>query len=239
MNDDPAQPIRNDRSPVVVYQPDQEDLLELSLRLAHSIRNPLATINSSAQLLQRLKLEAEAAYPYLHGMLDEVRRINAVLQRLEDFARLEAGTKSTVDLRTIVNRCIDQACESARKDRIVLRAVTTEEPALIETDRLLLGRAVQELIDNAHAASSPNSVVTIGVDSVSGEHTTIYVADEGSGIPQAIAPRVMVPFFSTHRERVGLGLNIVQRTSAMLGARLTWENGRDSGVRFNIVFSEA
>ncbi len=215
--------------------PLQYDLREMVLRLAHQIRNPLATIKSGIQLVQHLQPEDGEVQEYLDAALVEVERINRTIADMQRVIRLESATAVPIPVAGIVEEAMSRSTGMARAAGINL--VSRGGPdieALADRDQLV--DAVAELIHNAVEFSPDGSTVVIGWEAGETRQARIDVTDACGGICAQAAERIFHPFHSTSTRGTGLGLNIVQRICELGGGRLEWSNLDDgSGCRFSIV----
>jgi len=94
-----------------------EDMSEMTLRLAHEIRNPLATIKSASQLVRRLRMSPDDALPYLDGVIKGVARIDETIRDMEEFVSLAAGTPQPVQVEKAVSQVLASFKNMANRDR--------------------------------------------------------------------------------------------------------------------------
>lgn len=214
-----------------------EDLQEMVLRLAHQVRNPLATIKSSAQLMRRLRMSAEDATPYIDSMIAQVARIDTTIKEMEQFARLEPTTAHAVLVEEVAPKVLAGLQDQARRAEVDL--TSAGGPAarvLIAPEQLHLG--LEHLLDNAMCFSPPGSHVTVFWETTGERLVQIHVDDQGCGVPEEHASRILRPFFSTSTNGSGLGLNVVQRICLVAGGRLEWQNRPQGGCRFTMLLPE-
>ena len=94
----------------------EEDLKEMVLRLAHEIRNPLATIKSAVQLVKRLEMSPDKAARYLDSAVNEVGRISDLLSVMEEYVRLATRQSTTVLVYLTVAEIIAEVIEKPRAE---------------------------------------------------------------------------------------------------------------------------
>ena len=210
------------------------DLEEMVLRLAHEVRNPLATIKSSAQLMRRLKMPPEDALAYLESIIIQVGRIDNTIQEMERFTRLRQGSEQPVSLEDAVAGVLESKMAQSMEAGVNLEDVSG--PALrILVDPQQFHIALDELVDNAIRFSRPDTVVTVSWESENDGFVSLHVDDQGAGVAKDVAPRILCPFFSSSTQGTGLGLNTVQRICRLAGGRLEWYNRNDVGCRFSMI----
>jgi len=223
----------------------EEDLREMVLRLAHEIRNPLATIQSGIQLVQHL-LKAPggaAASPeeieeYLASALDEVRRIDHTVRDLQRFVRLGTRTAShRIEVRRLVEEALGRIAHDGARKEPEVRLV--RGPACqVVADFELLATALVELLQNALGVSPPEGTVTVGWR-IRERRVELVVEDDGPGVADENREKILRPFFSTSTQGTGLGLSVVQRVCKLSQGGFQWENRQSGGCRFTMILPEA
>ncbi len=211
----------------------QDDLRTMVLRLAHEIRNPLATIKSAAQLLEHIQQPEGDTAEYFDGILDEVHRIDRVVRDMQRYARLDTGKGTTVAIGEAVAEAIEALRDDldARGSEVQVRGGPAA-PLVMGHDQLV--EALRELISNAVRFSPAGSTTRVCWREHGSSMVRIDVEDEGPGIPADKSQRILRPFFSTSTQATGLGLNIVAKTTRLAGGGLSWENAQGGGARFSI-----
>ncbi len=214
----------------------EADFREMVLRLAHEVRNPLASIKSSAQLMHRLQMTASTAIPYLESVVSEVSRIDATIKELELFASLQVGVVRTVELDPLLRRAVARVEMEATAAGIPV-LFESQTKAHVSVDSQLIEVALRELLINAIQFSSSGGDVVVTTECLERD-VAIHIDNQGEGIPDQLAVQIRRPFFSTLTQGVGLGLNVVQRACRLLGCRAQWQNTRDGGCRFSLMIRE-
>jgi signal transduction histidine kinase len=202
---------------------------QLSAGLAHELRNPLATIRSSAEVLSRnLPAGNEIAAEMSGFIASEVDRTNSLVTRFLDFARPLALRKELTD----VTQTIDRAIEQVRREAPAIPIETHYAPHLkpLPIDAEMMERVFYNLILNAVQASPEGTSVKV--------HATpaeIIVEDRGSGIAKEHLESIFNPFFTTKPSGTGLGLPIVAKIVDEHGGKLSVESEPGKGTRFRVL----
>lgn len=215
----------------------EQDWREMMLRLAHEIRNPLATIKSSAQLVQRLSTPEGDMVEFLQRILVNVDRIDSTLRDLQRFVRTDEGNPTAVDLAAAVEDAAAQQRARARNSGIHV-TVAGGPPARALIDPTNLRMAVEELLKNAISVTPAGGCVMVSWLS-DGHKVVVHVDDEGPGIGPDLADRILRPFFSAANHGTGLGLNLVDRVCRLAGGSLAWRNLAGKGCRFSVFLPAA
>ncbi|NOZ95662.1 MAG: HAMP domain-containing histidine kinase [Acidobacteria bacterium] len=209
------------------------DVREMLARLAHEIRNPLANVDSSAQLLARLGDLDESSERLVSGIRSQVKRIDEVIRAMQRFIRLDQQTASGMRIDEAVRLGLQIIAGRGRTRTSSLRVEPGPE-CVVLTDPNLLPAAIAEVLDNAFTFSPAGRTVTVAWSQTGTHELHIVIDDEGPGIASDIENRIIRPFFSTSTRGIGLGLNIAQRACRLLGGDLSWRNLPGRGARFVI-----
>jgi len=208
----------------------EEDWREMVLRLAHEIRNPLATIKSGVQLVQHVEKPTSGIAECLASVLDEVERIDTTVGDLQRFVRIGVGHPEKAPVAALVDDAVAQWRSQAQAKGVSLIACGGP-PLSCQADPGNVSLALGELLANAIQFAPPGSAVEISWKADSTE-AHIRVDDEGAGIDEALADRVNRPFFSTSTKGTGLGLSIASKVCRLAGGSLGWSNLPERGCRF-------
>jgi len=211
----------------------EDDLREMVLRLAHGIRNPLATIQSSVQLLEHLRPPEADVAEFYDSIQNEVARIDRIVRDMQRYVRLDFGTVGSVAIDEAVSSVVEAESSAYGPDCPGITVAGGPQVTVL-VDRGQLEVALGELINNALRFSPPVSTVCVGWHLLGEGLVAIDVEDEGDGVTNEMKDRIMRPFFSTSTHGTGLGLNITAKVGYIAGGDLTWSNRDDGGACFTL-----
>jgi signal transduction histidine kinase len=206
--------------------------------LSHELKNPVAAIRASAEVLEESALEEPAeARRFVKRIREATARIERLLGELLSLARIEARGAETfepVDVSKLAERAIE-ALDDGRA-RVVLEAGSG---ALVRGDESWLGRAIANLLDNALVFSEPGTKIDVGVRRDEG-FVRVSVTSSGS-VPPAIRPRLFRRFVTARSERggTGLGLAIVRAVAEAHGGRAELAEAGPPTVEFRLLLPVA
>ncbi|HET6618224.1 MAG TPA: ATP-binding protein [Gemmatimonadota bacterium] len=200
---------------------------ELAAGLAHEIRNPLAAIRSSVELLAGDEGDGADGRPVedrrLLGLIvREADRLSSLIQDFMAFSRTELRNRARIDLVEVVRDALEVERVSAPDDAQEIVFTPPEEEYWVEGDHNLLKQVVLNLATNARAAVGDRLTgrveVRVGVDPdlpglerAPGPFVTLEVRDNGPGVDPRVRDRIFDPFFTTREKGFGMGLAIVHR----------------------------
>lgn len=190
---------------------------ELSLAMAHEIRNPIGVITTASRLLETASDPAKVSQ--LRGMIrEESQRIDHLLKDFQQLARHRAPQLEAIDPAAPLEQAAQMLL--AGRDGIEMRRHFRHGARRVPGDPELLRQLWMNLIRNALDAMGPDGgTLEIGSD-LDGECVVLYLQDSGPGIPLEKMPRLFEPFFTTKPQGSGLGLTIAGTLAEANGAHL-------------------
>jgi len=206
---------------------------ELSLAMAHEIRNPIGVITTGLRLLETNQDPARVAQ--LRGMIrEESQRIDHLLKDFQQLARHRAPELVAMDPSEPLEQAL-QMLLAGREGVRVQRHYRHGEQR-VSGDPQLLRQLWMNLIRNAlEAVGSEGGTLEVG-SIQDGDCLVLYLQDSGPGIALEQMPRLFEPFFTTKPQGSGLGLTIASTLAEANGASLELvppEPGRAArGARF-------
>lgn len=207
---------------------------QLSAGLAHEIRNPLASLDGAARLLQKAPLSEERRAECVEIIHKECERLNKLLTQFLEFARPRKPRHKLTDLRTVLESVTDLAAHAAASKQIRIRLVISPHLPFVQCDPAQIEQAVLNLLINAIHASSIADEVLVSVR-LEQERIHIRVSDHGEGVEEQIMDKIFDPFFTTKEHGTGLGLSVVHQIVEQHGGFVMAEANVPRGARFSIV----
>jgi two-component system sensor histidine kinase PilS (NtrC family) len=193
---------------------------EMAAGIAHEIRNPLASMSGSMQLLrEELTLTGEQAQ-LMDIVLRESERLNQTIRTFLDYARPQQPTVTRFDLGAVVRDAATLLRNRPDvRDGHVIEVAVPDQPVWYEGDEHQIRQVVWNLASNGLRAMPGGGCLAIaartrpGVDGAGsdGEEVELSVSDGGHGIPADQLDGIFQPFRSAFTRGTGLGLAIVHR----------------------------
>jgi signal transduction histidine kinase len=211
---------------------------KLAAGVAHSIRNPLTSVNMRLFSLKRSLAMSSSQQEDFEVISEEIRHIDTIVRNFLEFSRppklkmQQVSPSDVVDMALVLLR---YRLESYGVEVKLDRAHRLPE---IWADPDQLKEVLVNLVLNACEVMVSGGIITIReeekVEPPLGHTAVIRVSDTGPGIPESLRDKVFQPFFSTKEEGTGLGLSIASRIIEEHGGRLELEATQKQGATFNI-----
>ncbi len=192
---------------------------ELAAGVAHEIRNPLASISGSIELLRATPQASEDDRALMAIVHREIQRLNVLIGDLLDYARPRPRQPVDFDLGVLVKEVV----QIARGDRgfaDVEIGFAVDAPLTIHADPAKLRQVVWNLLRNAADAAATGGKHVHVEARAEADDVTIVIEDDGTGIEPDKLARIFDPFFTTKQKGTGLGLATCQAIVAEHGGRI-------------------
>jgi len=205
---------------------------QLAAGIAHEIGNPLASISSLVQLIQR-KNKDELLNGQLITIRENIDRITKIVRELVDFSRPPSYERELIQITEIVETAVGIVKYDKRVKKIDFQTEFSNDVPLIHIvpDQLL--QVFVNILFNALDAVEGNG--TINVKSYMEEDIiVIKIADNGCGMPEDTISKIFDPFFSTKDvgKGTGLGLSVSYGIIHKFGGDIFVESEVDKGSCF-------
>jgi PAS domain S-box-containing protein len=211
--------------------------------IAHQIRNPIVAIGGYSQRLMKTFSPSPKGKSYLHRILQETKRLETMIQRLEEYVLFPKPTFQRERVEKVVETVLQTFSKEAAEKGVFLnleaRALEGEGDFFIDKD--LMAKALFYILENSMEAvtqipmGKKGRVVRVSLHG-NGGSIGISVSDRGEGIPKKNLERIFEPFFSTRPDRVGLGLTFAKRVVEEQGGSIMVESRLKKGTTVTLTF---
>lgn len=212
---------------------------QLLAGIAHELNNPLAVVLGRAAILQE-KLANTPHAASLQKLREAANRCARIVKTFLAMARQTGPRRQLVDVNDLIDSALELTTYGLRTSDITWNARALAKGIQIEADQDQIVQVLINLIINAQHAlqerPGPRSLDIRTDLSPDGAWLTIGIADNGPGVPDAIAHRIFDPFFTTKAvgQGTGLGLSVCKSMIEAHGGRLTLEKTPGGGATFRL-----
>lgn len=204
--------------------------------LAHNIRNPLASIRATAQVIDAPDLDQETQES-IQGIIHTVDRLERWTGSLLSYLHPIKPSLNPVLLSTVVQGAIGTLRQKLQEKAIHIEENSAQLEATILTDEHLLEQMLYNLLLNALEASPKGSTIQLTCQRVS-QDLILRIKDQGPGMPFTPNPHAITPGPTTKRFGTGLGIPFAFKVCEELGGALQFESTRGAGTTVRITLPQ-
>jgi signal transduction histidine kinase len=202
--------------------------------VAHEVRNPLFAISATVDAMEQAS--GGSLKEYFEVLREEIERMTRLMQDLLAYGRPAAPVFNAVSIGEVIDSALRNSGSIAGRQKIELKKVVRANPTIV-ADRERLGRALENLVDNAVQHSAAGTTVTIQCATRSrgrSRYVDVKVQDRGRGFSAEDLPRVFEPFFSRRKGGTGLGLALVEQIVHEHGGEVSAANRTGGGAEVTV-----
>ena len=214
------------------------ELERFNYTVSHDLKSPLITIKGYLGLIEEDAINGE-----LESLKKDVATVNKaadnmreLLEDLLEYSRLGIVKNESVliDTKTLVNEVIE--IHSTEIEENDVQVVIENQLPTLKGDKTRVAEVFQNLVSNAIKFSKDVKVpkIGVGIEAINGSMVTLYVSDNGVGIPNDYRNKVFEIFERLHAdvEGTGIGLTIVKRVVELHGGKVWVESNIGEGSKF-------
>ncbi len=211
---------------------------EMAAGLAHEIKNPLAGIKVSIQVLSDELDLSEENEEVFRRIIEEIRRIETLLRNLLHYARPPKPNFSVLDINRVIELTVKTAKLSLKgptlksKDIQFSECLSDDLPEIV-ADSSQLQQIFMNLLLNAFEAIPDSGKIMIDTSRENG-FIKIVLANTGRSLEERSRQDIFKPFFTTKKKGTGLGLAICKRLIEQHNGAISVDNIPEGGVAFTI-----
>lgn len=208
----------------------------LAAGIAHEIRNPLAGISGSVELLSQTTSNDDDK-KLMKIILREIDRLNNLITEFLDYSRPEEPPTDPVDLVSLAKEVMDNMKTNHKIRQDVVTSIELPEKAVILGRRDKLKQAFLNIVINAYQAMETVPVARFEVSvKYEGKSWKVVLKDSGCGMSESTRRRMFEPFHTTKSKGTGLGLAVTHKILEGHGAQIFVESEQGVGTSFILVF---
>jgi two-component system sensor histidine kinase PilS (NtrC family) len=220
---------------------------ELAAGIAHEIRNPMASISGSIQILKEDLEKTDVNRRLMDIILREINRLNTLVNDFLLFARPKPADFREFILNQLIIESVELFKNSNKWNERILVNIELEEAIAVVSDPDQIKQVLWNILLNAADAVSDGGTIYIhaATDHINPELfetgqeiVKIIVRDTGKGFNENTLSSIFTPFFTTKEGGSGLGLAIVNRIIGGLKGKVSGRNHPEGGAEITIILSK-
>jgi two-component system sensor histidine kinase PilS (NtrC family) len=220
---------------------------ELAAGIAHEIRNPMASISGSIQMLGEGLEKDDVNNRLMNIILTEIGRLNHLINDFLLFARPKPFDIREFDLYQLTSESVELFKNSENWSEKIQVKIDFQKDITLETDPEQMKQVLWNLLLNASEAMPEGGVVHVSALELDGgnpsepgqEIVKISVRDTGEGFTEKALLHLFTPFFTTKERGSGLGLATVKRIVDGFNGKIIGENHPDGGAEITIFLNKS
>jgi len=207
---------------------------ELSSNIAHEIRNPLASLKGSIEMLKEDSVSINYKERLMDIALKEMERLNNIITDFLTYSRPTLPVFQTFDLRELLDETIELLQNIDHNKGLIAIRKNYSSPLLVHADPQKIHQVFWNLGLNAIEAMPEGGELVINAANTD-DSISITFHDSGYGIDGKDIERVFYPFFTTKEHGTGLGLAIAYRIIDEHKGRICVKSTSGIGTSFEII----
>ena len=209
---------------------------EMISGIAHEIKNPLASLSGSIQLLKEETQSGSYEDKLMQIILRETQRLKQITYDIMLFAKPSKTNACQVDMTQAIEDVVALFLNTPEWKTRIQVFTKLEKNIFITIDPIHLKQILWNLVKNAAEAIEGNGKITIGLNSQRNKQIYLTFRDSGVGIDPKTAKHIFDPFYTTKPEGTGLGLAIIHRIIDTYEGMIDFESIPGRGTIFTLVF---
>jgi two-component system sensor histidine kinase HydH len=210
---------------------------EMSSAVAHSLRNPLASIRSSAELAQ--EMDGPQLQKCISDIISQVDRLSSWVRDLLLCLRPLHGDSQQIEPIEVVRGTLNNFEQQLAKSKIQVSLVDKPGP-LVTSHRLLLSQVLNSVIANAIEAMPGGGQLSIqAFPDLNGQWLDLIISDSGKGMSRQQEMMAFKSFYTTKQGGLGIGLIMVKQIMERFGGKVSLTSRENEGTSIRLSFRVA
>jgi len=207
---------------------------ELSANIAHEIRNPLASLRGSIEMLKEGKIPERHREKLMEIALNEMQRLNSIVTDFLTYSRPRPLELQEVDLHGLLRDTLSLLENTGQEGPEITIRKAFNGPLPVRVDPVSIRQVFWNLGTNAVEAMDKGGILTVSTQDFP-DRISIVFSDTGPGISHDELSRIFFPFYTTKERGTGLGLSIAYRIVEEHKGRLAVESTSGIETSFEII----
>ena len=206
---------------------------KLSAGIAHEVRNPLASIKGTAEIISDKFTPGDKEYEFVEILIKEVNRLDSVVAEFLDFAKPKLPELKLLNINNVILSVLKLTQHQVSGSGVNIKTRLDESLPSVYIDPEQMKQVFLNLIINAVQAMPDGGVLEIG-SRRDGLEIVCTFSDTGIGISNEQQKNLFTPFYTSKKNGTGLGLAIVHRILESHKGRITFMTEENKGTCFII-----
>ncbi|HDS1735347.1 ATP-binding protein [Pseudomonas sp. BP8] len=209
---------------------------EMSSAVAHSLRNPLANIRSSAELAE--EIASNPARKNISDIISQVDRMSRWVRELLVSLRPTSDEAEPVELVAVIEDTRLAFAQQIERNAVQF-SYQGPDQLWVASQTLQLTQILNSLFANAVEAMPKGGRLVAQVSQLDGQQVQLLLSDTGKGMSQQQERMVFKPFFTTKQGGLGVGLVLVKRIMERFGGSVSLSSREEEGTQVSLIFNIA
>ena len=221
-----------------------QQLEKFSADVSHELKNPLTSLQSAMELIDKETISSENKQKLYKNMLNDIKRMNQLISDISKFTRLKAEIEleknQFIDLNLFLDELPSMFANNQKEIELIVNQCGENIELLGNKNKLI--QVFVNLIENSISLSPKQSKILIEVKKINKKMITIKIYDQGMGIEKNASEKVFDRFYTDRHENyknhTGLGLSIAREIITHMDGKLQLdksEKSEYSGACFLII----
>jgi two-component system sensor histidine kinase PilS (NtrC family) len=213
---------------------------EMAASIAHEIRNPLASIAGSIELLADSPGFDERVQKLLAIIMNESDRLNHIIEEFLAYARERTPELAPHNVRAVIEEVVALFENTDAGAGVTIELHAPDEPLYVRADHDQLKQVFFNLFRNATEAMPHGGRIDVEIEpgAPGTNDACVRVRDTGTGIPPDAIEHVFEPFFSTKRRGLGIGLALTEKIVRAHRGTISVESTPGQGTTFEVTLPQ-
>lgn len=212
---------------------------QLAAGIAHEIRNPLASISGSIQMIEDSSETSDENKKLMKIIYREIERLNNLITEFLEFVRPDEAKEDPIDVNKLLGDILDMVKFNDKLNQDTKQQVSLQTKQTILGNHDKLKQAFLNIIINAYQAMEISTEPTLTVSTYDDKtDVVVLIEDKGPGMDANQLRRIFEPFHTTKSKGTGLGLAVTHKIFESHKANVFVESEVGVGTSFKIIFHE-
>jgi len=209
---------------------------EMLSGITHEIKNPLASLSGSIQLLKENAKPGSSDYRLMQIVLRETQRLQSIVNNFRLFIKTNTTDATVTKLDIAIKEIIELFINAPEYNDNIKVVTRIDDNIHVKIDPVHFKQIMWNLLMNAAQAMDNTGEIQIVLNQPSRDRVYFNIIDTVCCIADNIKASVFDPFFTTKEEGTGLGLSIVHKLVDLYHGTIDFESIPGSGTAFSIIF---